>query len=315
MPEMFSEELWRRAEVALNKEQLQTGDTRLRVRLHSIDIWKHRDPSIVYLTRAPHHHEYGEIHYVQRGVQVYRVADRDQRVEAGCMLYIPMNTTHFSVSASDDLQKIGFRVTVSEDQYERFAAVKQRLTDGRAILLRDTRYPAMLLETIAEEAAHQREDWLCVVNSLLSAFMMRLSRYAAGETPEDAADRQENRSPQRRVMAAENYIRENISANISCEAVADHMKLSVKQLGRIVRQYRGQTLSQWLCGIKFEIACALLQQSGKSVREIADYLCFSDASSFSRFFKNHAGLYPVEWLRRHPDAPEFDHTKGDIYDT
>jgi AraC-like DNA-binding protein len=76
---------------------------------------------------------------------------------------------------------------------------------------------------------------------------------------------------------------------------ADHLAVHPNHLNSVCKKETGFTASDLIKERVLQEAKYLLYQSGLSIKEIAWYLQFEDASYFSRFFKKATGLTPVEY--------------------
>lgn len=80
---------------------------------------------------------------------------------------------------------------------------------------------------------------------------------------------------------------------------ADKLNITTIYLSRIVKQITGRTVVDYINHLLMMEASWLLQNSGMSIMQIADYLHFADHASFSRFFTRLRGISPKAFrLRR-----------------
>ncbi len=96
-----------------------------------------------------------------------------------------------------------------------------------------------------------------------------------------------------------NYIKEWIRANMSTELtvseIADRIHLNPDYLTRLFKKYTGMTTLQYINSLKIEVASLLLIRTEKSIKEISDLAYFSDPKIFMRRFKRETGLSPTEY--------------------
>lgn len=87
---------------------------------------------------------------------------------------------------------------------------------------------------------------------------------------------------------------------ISQEIVAEKLKISVRQLNRIVRKHWGTTFKQKYIMSRMELATSLLERLDTlSIDEIAQKLNFSSNQYFSNVFKKYHGISPNEYRKIH----------------
>lgn len=79
---------------------------------------------------------------------------------------------------------------------------------------------------------------------------------------------------------------------------AERLLITPNHLSAIVRQQSGQSVMQWLTERTLTEARILLRHSDLMMYEIADRLCFPEATAFGRYFKKHTGMTPLEYRKR-----------------
>lgn len=74
---------------------------------------------------------------------------------------------------------------------------------------------------------------------------------------------------------------------------ADKLNITPAYLSRTIKDISGSTVGEHLARLTCTEACRLLEDSDKTVGEIADALHFSDQSAFTNFFKAAMGVTPL----------------------
>jgi AraC-like DNA-binding protein len=99
-----------------------------------------------------------------------------------------------------------------------------------------------------------------------------------------------------------NQFRELLPAHFKTQQlVADYaarLCVSPNHLNKAVKAATGKSPTRWIAETVVLEAKVLLYQSGLSVGEVAAEVGLADASYFSRLFKKHEGLTPLEFRRR-----------------
>lgn len=109
------------------------------------------------------------------------------------------------------------------------------------------------------------------------------------------------------VNAAVDYLREQISAPPSPEALAELLACNEKRLNQAFNTHFGMPVFAWLRQERLQQACHLLSSTDTPVAVISEYLGFSTASNFAKAFKEGMGCSPREFrLRKCPDS-QADH--------
>lgn len=92
------------------------------------------------------------------------------------------------------------------------------------------------------------------------------------------------------------FIENNYSdLSLSLQSIATYLKMSPAYVGRIFKQYEQQSVGDYLNDYRLEKARELLIGSDYNVKEIADYLGFSNSSYFITLFKKKYGVTPKEY--------------------
>ncbi len=90
-----------------------------------------------------------------------------------------------------------------------------------------------------------------------------------------------------------NYRREH-----KVEFYSSRLNISDHYLTLIVKRITGQSASDFIFGMLYSDARALLSSSQMSIQEITSLLNFSDQSAFGKFFKRKSGMSPLDYRKR-----------------
>lgn len=85
---------------------------------------------------------------------------------------------------------------------------------------------------------------------------------------------------------------------VPIDELAEMCGMSSGGFRRLFKQQTGKTPKEYILDIKLTAAKSLLEESGMSVREIADVLNFDTVAYFCRFFKQKTGMTPGEYSNR-----------------
>ena len=105
----------------------------------------------------------------------------------------------------------------------------------------------------------------------------------------------ENALPARMVEELDNYIRENVSEEISNTEIGAIFGYHPFYVSRMLKERKGMTLRQYIISYRLKVAKKLLEVTDKSAAEIAEECGFTDASYFAKIFKSAFGLTPKEY--------------------
>ncbi len=83
----------------------------------------------------------------------------------------------------------------------------------------------------------------------------------------------------------------------SIKELADTMSVHPNYLSNVIKEESGKSASDWIQDRTLAEAQALLQNSAKTVSEIAYALGFTDSTHFAKFFKKMSGISPSDYRK------------------
>jgi transcriptional regulator GlxA family with amidase domain len=106
------------------------------------------------------------------------------------------------------------------------------------------------------------------------------------------------------VERAQDWLQKNMARDVSMQELARRLAVSDRTLVRRFAAALGQTPLGYLQAVRLEAARGLLEAGDMPVQSVAARVGYSDASSFSRLFREGFGLSPAAYRRRfHLPAP------------
>lgn len=78
---------------------------------------------------------------------------------------------------------------------------------------------------------------------------------------------------------------------------ADKLFITPQYLSLILKELTGKSANKWIDDALIIEAKLLLKSPQITVQQVADILCFSDQSTFGKFFKKHIGMSPLEFRK------------------
>ncbi len=93
-------------------------------------------------------------------------------------------------------------------------------------------------------------------------------------------------------------VRKNCKERHEIDFYASQLNLSPKHLGRVVKSTTGKTLYEIISEELIIEAISLISKNETQIQQIADDLHFADIASFSKFFKRHTGMSPMQYRER-----------------
>lgn len=106
------------------------------------------------------------------------------------------------------------------------------------------------------------------------------------------------------------WIRANISDNLTVAEIAESVHLNSDYLTRLFKKCTGMTTLQYLNSLKIEVASLLLVRTEMPIKQVAFESYFNNSKVFARKFKSETGLSPSEYRRSynriHHNNPQVD---------
>lgn len=101
---------------------------------------------------------------------------------------------------------------------------------------------------------------------------------------------------QQTIRSIKKFIRDHVGS-ASLEEVASHVRLNPNYLSTYFHLHTGQLFGEYLIKTRMTIAADLLEKSSKRIGEIADFVGYGSANSFSRTFRHQHGISPKDYRR------------------
>ena len=97
---------------------------------------------------------------------------------------------------------------------------------------------------------------------------------------------------------AGNYIRTNLTTNITLDDIADHAHISKYHLCKLFREHLGTTPLEYVSQAKINLAETMLVTTEKSIEKIAEDLCYSSSAAFINAFRLRKGITPNHYRKK-----------------
>ena len=183
-------------------------------------------------------------------------------------------------------------------------AARSLITDSATLLDRWSDAPGPFVEPLSFDVrtfaaldavrSVPGEDSLSSLALLLARTNIDQVRRVSRLTPRRMSTRHELA---RRVAVATAYMHGHLGQALSLEDIASAACLSPFHFHRVFREVHGETPHQYLAGLRFQRACALLRQTGRSVVDIAVDCGYDSVSTFTTWFTHRAGLSPMKFRK------------------
>lgn len=238
--------------------------------------------------------------YMISGGLTVTIGKERLKLAPGNLLYIPAG--------------VGYKL---KSQYMRAAILCFDLTDEQP--LPEERMSAAAPEDFDETLCHRCDEapfdkWILVEDmesdrdtfiKMCELFVAREGFYRAYASAmlktlllKLAENADESALPSRMIESLGEYIRENSHDDISNTELGAIFGYHPFYISRMLKERRGVTMRQYIISYRMKSAESMLRLTSKSVAEIAEENGFSDASYFTKSFKQSFGVTPKEYRAR-----------------
>ena len=160
-----------------------------------------------------------------------------------------------------------------------------------------------LSEQLMINAKHLSDPGYLGIESGIDRYNEYLLAYFSGAPSYEAilrlAAEQKQRNAEQRhahiIEAVKDYIKRNYSTKITLKDVAKNVYISHSYLSKLIKTYTKQSFRHLVNMARIEEAVRLLENTNKSLSEIAFQTGFEDHSYFAKVFKRHTGMNPSDY--------------------
>lgn len=251
---------------------------------------------------ALHYHDFLEIGYCEWGTGLFYIDGEYVPFNGPCCSIIYGGQIHIAQSIGPekslwhflyvDLDKLfagAEAVALGETR-----ALKPHLYDFPALIARDDD-PVLyhLCAAVMREAAELREQYLTAVRALMTAALVRHSRYM---TPARKL-RRAGAQLLDRLGAVLGYINHNYMNDITMDELTDAGRTSKSTLRRDMIAFTGMAPLQYVHHLRIKRAAAMLLGRDSSIAQVSLDVGYGSLSSFNRQFHSAFGMSPSQWRK------------------
>ncbi|MEP7365073.1 MAG: AraC family transcriptional regulator [Acidobacteriota bacterium] len=252
---------------------------------------------------AMRRHEYFEVLYMKSGSAVYRVQDRDVRVNQGDLFVIGSNIyhgIHEYVTPTIRAAVLYFhpRIILGENATSEGAEylipfdIQGR--DFPHCIPASTGLPAQvaaLVHRIHQETESRTPHSQLAMKTYLKMVLVLLMSYYAGNVTTNGAVVRKNRNLER-LQPLFDYVDQHYVENISVEDAASLLRMSKSHFMRFFRAVTGQAFISHLNRFRIARAQQLMATTDFSIATISQEVGFCDQSYFGVVFRRFVGMTP-----------------------
>lgn len=234
-----------------------------------------------------------------------RINDKIYHLTEGSVFVVTPLVRVYEISKSSDFKKISF-VNDLKVFYPIF-----KLISDTGIPLKVSKNPCWILteqecqyikaqnkrieDKISQIASTQSSDEQLMLTHLINLIrqesMLEVVSNHIGSF-ESSIDSIRNSSVAYRFILA---LHENYRNERSVSWYASQANMSTGHFSAIIREATGQTPSEWISSVTTTYAKLMLEQTDKSIKEIANDLNFPEQFTFRKYFKRYAGMSPSDY--------------------
>ncbi|MDX6021589.1 helix-turn-helix domain-containing protein [Scandinavium sp. V105_16] len=240
--------------------------------------------------RVHQHVELVQLLYLHKGEACIEIEGETRVVKEASIQVVPSLCVHgfrFSPGTQGYVLSLALPLLSRfENQFGRQLAV---LNQPHCVSVKGSRaHIRTLFSTLLEEYQQNNDARELMLHAMLSALLVWINRQCQSVTP--AEDRAERRRAvmQQFARLIESHYREHLQMSEYAHAVG----LSVTHLNYLCREFHNCSALNVLHQRLMLEAKRSLQYTSMSITQLSDYLGFSDATYFSRFFRRYAGVPP-----------------------
>lgn len=223
-------------------------------------------------------------HFVESGHGTLYLNNVEHKIGPKQGFLIPNNVLAYYIADEDDPWSYYWFHLGGPMEHELFAKAGIDAAHPVFSSIADT---APLESIIKDMLAHYQHEYYCL--GKVYEFFDFIIRNSVN-TPINVAD-----SKLVYVRKVINYIRLYFCEQITVESISAAMGLNRSYLTRVFKEATGQSIQEYLCSYRMNVASRMLQETTQSIQYISYAVGYSDAFTFSKAFKRYSHTSPSEF--------------------
>lgn len=234
-----------------------------------------------------HAHSFFELHLCLHGTSKIVFEGREIELKEREYLILSPMQKHQILFESEDFCKFvwGFSIKGQEE----FANEVSYCYKANPYLKADEELIEAVNLAIKSSNANNYGSYRLIKDSLFKIFALTLRGLMSVERQVPLKDGKEYFS------LVKKYIKENLSNGVTLDQASSFFKISKSKLNQLCLKETGGNFTQLKRKIQIEILRELLENSDKTIEQIAVLGGFSDRYSMSKFFKKYEGINPGQY--------------------
>ncbi|GAA0181295.1 helix-turn-helix domain-containing protein [Clostridium sediminicola] len=253
-----------------------------------------------------HAHEYSQLFIITKGKAVHIINNKQFQVKEGHVYVVNENSTHGFKNA-ENLEM--YNILYNTEELMKKAGSLKKISGFQALFLIEPfyksqfkcksrmildyegqKYVVSVLERLLREYKNKDFGFEVVFHSLFMLLVAYLSRkYTSSQNAGfDKA---------MKMAEAVAFLEANYTKEVCLDQLAEKACLSKRQFIRIFKENYSVTPMRYILQMKINNACYLLNNTNKTITEIALDCGFSDSNYFSRQFKKIMNVTPSQYQK------------------
>lgn len=228
--------------------------------------------------------------YLHSGLMKIRIGSQEQTIEPGTVFIgKPYERQFYAKTGKEPTESYWIHFTgygVTD------LLMKAKLWNESIFAIGPSEELPRLFARIIEEEAERQPSFEHISASLLQELIFTVSRKMSIREKIRHMDERE-----RDLYATFTLMHKNYARKLTVRDLASHAGLSISRYTSLFKQYTGLSPQQYLIQYRLQKAKDLMRHTQLNIRQIAALVGFDDQLYFSRLFRKHEGLSPVEYRK------------------
>lgn len=261
----------------------------------------------LYVTSAecfsvPHNHHDFELRYIESGECNQIIEDTSIVATAGDMIVVPPMKFHCQLHRDEDSisSQYNFRFLITPPNEKKQSSTRAyakitNMLQKTQITHDDCGTILILLKLLSKEMYNKKPGYISAVQSLSSMILIEVFRAIDEDTTWLFPKTELKFRGYERTQIDEFFRRKYFLPDVKIEDFAKDMRLSTRQVNRIMYKMFGISFSQRLKEMRLHRAAFLLKYTDKMVTDISLECGFKSYSNFYTCFQKEYGITPTEY--------------------
>lgn len=247
-----------------------------------------------------HSHQHVECHIVHCGDLNIQTVEKTYHLTAGDVCLIPRLMEHCICNATENIQKCSFNLRLIQRKVKEpqlFEEYSTLFEIDQVIIIHQTdlyaRYYHYISDAIANNTSVNCIRLQAASTMLLLDIADLLRTYHAKDSPTVSGEKSKDRhEADEYLFNLELYIQRHYMEDISLNTAAEHLHLSPRQIGRLLKSHSGRSFGETLLHQRMWSARELLTDSSVPISEIPSRVGYRSYAGFYSSFRKFWNMTP-----------------------